>query len=301
MPSRIPIDRLEKIVGKDNVQIRSEKIFVSPENSSAVSEIVKLANQEKFKILPLGSGSILDWSKLPSLRQAPFGSEPQGRRQGGDSSASLTVPEEGRREQSRTAEDMIILKSDRLSRVKKVLPEDLYVILQSGFPLKDLNHHLEPFNLFYPLAPQRAGQAETISAGTMGGAVATNLKAFILKIHPEGKSGERSIQTREYVLALEVIDPEGQILNLGARTFKSVTGYDLPRLFVGSWGTLGFICEISLRLMPARKRKDYADIILDPPRRGEIKGQNNFKTILSSRIKKSLDPNQVFFSLDSLV
>ena len=246
MPNNLPIDQLEKIVGKENLQIHSERVFISPENTSALAEIVKLANLEKFKILPLGSASILEWSKLHS-------------------------------------ENMVILKSDRLNRVKKVFPQDLYVILQAGFPLRDLNHHLKPFNLFYPLA-------DSSSTGTIGGAVATNLK---------GKSGERNIQTKEYVLALEVIDPEGQILNVGARTFKSVTGYDLPRLLVGSWGTLGFISEISLRLVPARKRKDYPGIIVDPPRRGEIKGQKNLKIILSSRIKKSLDPNLVFLSFDS--
>ena len=262
MSKRIPIEDLKKIAGEENLKIHSERVFLSPENSSAVAEVVKLANQEKFKILPLGSSSILDWSKLPS-------------------------------------ENVVVLKSDKQNNIKKVVPEDLYVIVQAGFPLKDLNRHLESFNLFYPLAPQSAGPADTSSAGTMGGAVATNLKGFILKIHPEGKSGERNIQTREYVLALEVIDPEGQILNVGARTFKSVTGYDLPRLFVGSWGSLGFISQISLRLVPARKRNDYPDIIFDPPRIDEIKGQNNFKAILNSRIKKSLDPNGVFFSFDS--
>jgi len=248
------IEQLEKIVKKDNLQIHSQKAFVYPENTLAVSDVVKLANQEKFKILPLGSGSILDWAKLVS-------------------------------------ENMVILKSDRLNRVKKVLPEDLYVILQAGFPLKDLNLHLEPFKLFYPLAPQSAGQRETSFAGTMGGAVATNL---------EGKSGERRIQTREYILAVEVVDPEGQILNVGARTFKSVTGYDLARLFVGSWGTLGFISEISLRLLPARKRKNYPALIFDPPRRDGTEGESNLKTILSARIKKSLDPKEVFLSFDDL-
>ena len=274
------IDQLEKIAGKGNLQILSEKVFVSPENATAVSEIVKLANREKFKILPLGSGSILDWSKLPSLQQAHFVPSALSARQGGDSSTSLTVPEQGR-----AAENTVILKSDRLNRVKKVVPEDLYVIVEPGFHLKDLNRHLEPFNLFYPLA-------DTDSTVTMGGSIATNLK---------GKSGERNIQTKEYVLALEVIDPQGQIMNVGAKTFKSVTGYDLPRLFVGSWGTLGFISQISLRLVPARKRKDYPTIILDPPRGEENKNQNATKAILSSRIKQTLDPNQVFLDFDSLV
>lgn len=240
-------DQLKKIAGKDNLQIHSQRVFVTPENTSVVSEIVRLANQEKFRILPLGSGSILEWSKYPS-------------------------------------ENMIVLKSSRLNMIKKVLPEDLYVILQSGFLLKNLNQHLESFNLFYPLA-------DNSSSGTMGGSVASNLK---------GKSGEKDVQTKEFILTLELVDPEGQILNMGARTFKSVTGYDLPRLIVGSWGSLGFISEISLRLMPLRKRKDYPGITFEPPKRIKIKGENNSKATLSYRIKKSLDPNGVFVNFDSV-
>jgi glycolate oxidase len=245
--SRIPIDNLEKVVGKDNVHILSDRPFLSPENTFTLSEIVKLANNERFSILPLGSGSMLDLSKLPR-------------------------------------ENMVVLKSDKLNRIKKIVPEDLYVILEAGFPLKDLNQHLEPFNLFYPLVDNN-------SRGTIGGAVATNLK---------GKCGQREIQTKEYVLAIEVVNPEGQILHVGARTFKSVTGYDLPRLFVGSWGTLGFISEISLRLVPVRKKKEYPSIILDPPPRRMNKDPHDLSSVLSSRIKKELDPKEVFLSFDSL-
>jgi glycolate oxidase len=247
MLSRMPLNKLEKIVGKDNFQIQSDRVFISPETASAISEIVKLANKERFKILPLGSSSILDGSKL-------------------------------------SGENLVILKSDKLNQIKKVVPEDLYVILEAGFPLKDLNRHLEPFNLFYPLADDN-------SHGTIGGSVATNIK---------GKSGQREIQTKDYVLALEVVNPEGQLLHVGARTFKSVTGYDLPRLFVGSRGTLGFISEISLRLVPARKKKDYPSIILDPSPRRMNKDLHDLSSVLSSRIKKELDPNGVFLSFNSL-
>jgi glycolate oxidase len=247
VPNTIPIDKLDKIVGKENLKVQSGRVFISPENSSTVSEIVKLANRNKFKILPSGSGSIVDPSRL-------------------------------------NTDNLVILKSDKINRVVKVVPQDLYVILQAGFPLKELNRHLESYNLFSPLADGN-------SAGTMGGAAATNLK---------GKSGERSIQTREYVLAVEVINPEGQILNVGARTFKSVTGYDLPRLFVGSWGTLGFISEISLRLVPARKRKEYPSFIPNHPNRSKKQDKNDLKTEVSSRIKKSLDPNEIFFQFNSL-
>lgn len=247
MSNRIPKDKIEKIVGKENVLIQSGKMFVYPVDITVISEIIKLAIQEKFKLLPLGSGSILDWSKLPS-------------------------------------ENMVVLKSDRLNKIVKVVPEDLYVILQAGFPLKDLNPQLQSFNLFYPLTDNNSHES-------MGGLVATNLK---------GKSGDKNLQTTEYVLALEIIDSQGQILNVGARTFKSVTGYDLPRLYVGSWGTLGFISEISLRVVPISKRKHYPSFVSNPPLRNPQKGQNDMKAVLSSHIKDLLDPNQIFFTLESL-
>ncbi len=223
-------------------------VFVSPKNTSITSDIVLLANENRFRILPSGFGSALDSSRLVS-------------------------------------DSMVILKSGRMNKIKRVVPEDLYVILEPGFPLKNLNQHLEPYNLFYPLADGKSG-------GTIGGSVATNL---------QGKSGEKSVQTKEYVLSLEVVNPEGQILNIGARTFKSVSGYDLPRLYVGSWGTLGFITEISLRLVPAGKRKDYPAVQAMHPKREKNAGNADLKNILSGRIKKSLDPNGVFLKLESLL
>lgn len=242
------IDNLKKIAGEKNLQILSHRINVSPENALIVSQIIKLANQEKLKIIPVGSESILDVRNLLTGRE-------------------------------------LLLKSDRLNKIKKVVAEDLYVILEPGFLLKYLNEQLQPVNLFYPLA-------DKTSKGTVGGMVACNLK---------GNSRERNLQTRDYVLALEVIDPQGEILKVGARTFKSVTGYDLPRLFVGSWGTLGMITEISLRLVPVGKRKEHENLSFESPKRSGPKDQNDYRSVLSSRIKKSLDPNGVFPELQSIV
>jgi glycolate oxidase len=241
------IENLKKIAGEKNLQILSDRIDVSPENSVVISEIIKLANQEKFRIIPVGVESILDAKNL------------------------LTGKE-------------LFLKSGRLNKIKRVVADDLYVISEPGFLLKDLNEQLQPFNLFYPLADES-------SMGTVGGAVACNLK---------GDAKDKNLQTKDYVLALEVVDPQGEILRVGARTFKSVTGYDLPRLFVGSWGTLGVITEISLRLVPLGKRKEYEDLILKPPKRSDSEDQDDYRTILSSRIKNSLDPNGISPDLQSI-
>jgi glycolate oxidase len=247
MLSSTIIEQLEKIVGKGNLEARLDGVFVSPEDVTKASEVIRLANEHKLKLLPLGLGSLLDSSKL-------------------------------------TSENLIILKTGRLNQLKKVVSEDLYVILEPGFPLKDLNQRLDEFNLFYPFAGPK-------SVGTIGGSVATNLK---------GKSDDRSIQTKDYVLFLELINPQGEIMHVGARTFKSVTGYDLPRLYVGSWGTLGFITEISLRLVPIKKRKHYPAFIPDPSPRNENKNLKDIKATISSRIKTALDPDQIFFDIISI-
>jgi glycolate oxidase len=247
MLNRTIIEQAEKIVGKGSLEARLDGVFVSPENAAKASEVIKLAGEYKLKILPLGSGSWLDSSKLPS-------------------------------------EKLVILKTDRLNQLKKVVSEDLYAILEPGFPLRDLNQRLQEFNLFYPLTGPK-------SDGTIGGSVAANLK---------GKSGDKSIQTKEYVLALRVINPQGQIMHVGAQTFKSVTGYDLPRLYVGSWGTLGFITEISLRLVPTKKRKYYPALVPDPFPRNKNKYLKDVKSSISSRIKLALDPQQIFFDIASI-
>lgn len=247
MLSQALIEKLKKIVGEKNLQILSDRIDVSPHNSSTVSEILTLANREGFTVIPAGAESVLDPKKLLKGKE-------------------------------------LFLKSNKLDQIKNVVAQDLYVILEPGFPLKYLNQRLQEFNLFYPLA-------ESTSKGTVGGSVAGNLR---------GNAKERTLQTKDYVLALEVVDPQGEILKIGARTFKSVTGYDLPRLFVGSWGTLGVITEISLRLVPLGKRKDYEEIVLEVPQRSGSEGSNDYRSVLSSRVKKSLDPNGILPDLQSI-
>jgi glycolate oxidase len=59
--------------------------------------------------------------------------------------------------------------------------------------------------------------------------------------------------TKDYVIGLQVVTPEGEIIRTGGRTVKNVTGYDLTKLIVGSEGTLGIITEATLRLIPKPK------------------------------------------------
>ena len=76
---------------------------------------------------------------------------------------------------------------------------------------------------------------------TLGGNVATNAG---------GIKGAKYGTTKDYVLALEVVLPDGRILHTGSRCMKTASGYDLTKLFVGSEGTLGVITEITLKINP---------------------------------------------------
>ena len=76
---------------------------------------------------------------------------------------------------------------------------------------------------------------------TLGGNVATNAG---------GLKGAKYGTTRDYVLGIQVVLPDGRIMRTGSKAMKSVSGYDLTRLFVGSEGTLGVVTEITLKINP---------------------------------------------------
>ena len=99
----------------------------------------------------------------------------------------------------------------------------------------DLDRVLTPHGFFFPPDPASG------SVCTLGGNVATNAG---------GIKGAKYGTTKDYVLALEVVLPDGRILHTGSKCMKSVSGYDLTRLFVGSEGTLGVITEITLKINP---------------------------------------------------
>ncbi len=65
-----------------------------------------------------------------------------------------------------------------------------------------------------------------------------------------GMTGMKYGVTRDYVLALEIVLPDGSVINTGSKTLRSVAGYDLTRFFVGSEGTLGVFTKITLKLLP---------------------------------------------------
>jgi D-lactate dehydrogenase (cytochrome) len=120
-----------------------------------------------------------------------------------------------------------------MNRVVRLSIEDLDVTVQAGVTRKQLDAALRPEGVFFPVDPG--------ADATIGGMVST------------GASGTTTVRygaMRENVLSLTVISADGEVVRTRSRARKSSAGYDLTRLFIGAEGTLGLICEATLRVRP---------------------------------------------------
>jgi glycolate oxidase len=129
----------------------------------------------------------------------------------------------------------ILLVMVEMNRIWNVNTVDLLVEVEAGAVTADIDKAANKFGLFYPPDP---GSMKT---STIGGNIAENAG---------GLRGLKYGVTKDYVNAIEVVLPTGEIVNLGTKTVKSVTGYNLVDLIVGSEGTLGVVTKATLRLLP---------------------------------------------------
>jgi len=213
MEDRI-IERLREIAGSHNLLISRDELLryssdgtkrnalaeavVLPESTEQVAAVAQLCTEEGVPLTPRGGGTGLSGGALAL---------------NGGVGLSLT----------------------KMKRVREIVPEDLYVIVEAGMTTEQLHRTAQTAGLFYPPDPA-SGRYSTI-----GGDVATSAR---------GLRGPKYGGTRNYLMGLEVVMPTGEVVNTGARTVKSVAGYDLTRLICGSEGTLAIVTAAILKLIP---------------------------------------------------
>ncbi|QUF64264.1 glycolate oxidase subunit GlcD [Bacillus atrophaeus] len=134
----------------------------------------------------------------------------------------------------------LVLLFKHMNRILDIDEENLTITVQPGVITLDMILQAESKQLFYPPDPS------SMKISTIGGNINEN---------SGGLRGLKYGVTRDYVMGLEVVLANGDIIRTGGKLAKDVAGYDLTRLFVGSEGTLGIVTEAILKLVPKPETK----------------------------------------------
>lgn len=157
--------------------------------------------------------NILTWTYAQDIPVTPWGA--------GTSTEGNPVPTLGG----------LVMDMTQMDKIIEIRPQDLQADVQPGVLRKELNRQCGRHGLFFPPDPG--------ADASIGGMIANNA------------SGVQTVKygaTKDYVMKLTVVLPQGNIIHTGCKAHKSSSGYDLSRLFVGSEGTLGVVTEATLRL-----------------------------------------------------
>ncbi|MDH4619217.1 FAD-linked oxidase C-terminal domain-containing protein [Brevibacillus sp. AY1] len=129
----------------------------------------------------------------------------------------------------------IVLTLHRMNQIVEIDEQNLTITVQPGVRTVDIHQAVEARGLFYPPDPG------SMVISTIGGNIALN---------SGGLRGLKYGTTKDYVLGLEAVLPNGEVIRTGGKLMKDVAGYDLTKLLVGSEGTLAIITEAILKLIP---------------------------------------------------
>jgi glycolate oxidase len=213
------VTELENIVGSANVSIaESDRITHSYDATKAqfLPDVVVYAEN---------TAEVRKIAQLANSRKIPI--IPRG---AGSGFTGGTLPVHGG----------IVLVLTRMNKIIEIDSDNLIAVVEPGVVTADLQREVERQGLFYP--PDPASK----EFSTLGGNVA------------ECAGGPRCVKygvTKDFIMGLEVVTPQGDVIRTGGRTLKNVVGYDLTKLFVGSEGTLGIVTEITLKLIPKPEAK----------------------------------------------
>jgi len=203
------------IVGDGNVRYSQAELLAYSYDATA-----NFQAKPDVVLSPKSTEEIADIIKLCAKEQLPI--IPRG---SGTNLAAGTVPTSGG----------VVILFNRMNQIIELDTENLTVTVQPGVITEDLTTFVERNGLFYPPDPS------SMKISTIGGNVSEN---------SGGLRGLKYGVTKDYVKALTVVLPNGEVLKTGGKLAKDVAGYDLTYLLVGAEGTLGIITEIILKLIP---------------------------------------------------
>ena len=209
------IHKLREIVGQDQVTTVPEELACYSYDGTG---------QEYPPAAVVFPGSTEEICRIMALASAtPFPVVPRG---AGTGMTGGALPVSGG----------LVMVMSRLNRILEIDRDNQIAAVEPGVITGDLRTEAGRHGLYYPPDPA------SLKFCTMGGNVAECAG---------GPSAVKYGVTRDYVLGLEAVLPDGRLIHTGVRTAKGVVGYDLTRLLVGSEGTLAIVTKITVRLLPA--------------------------------------------------
>ncbi|OXU15560.1 FAD-binding oxidoreductase [Sedimentisphaera salicampi] len=215
------VNRLKSLVGENNI-IEGNREGLEPFSHDEIPDTSHVSFPEVV-VKPSSKEEIVEIVKLANKEKIPI--TPRG---AGSGLSGGAVPVKGG----------IVISFEKMNSIIELDLDNLMLTVEPGVVTNDINEYLNEHQLFFP------GYPMSEQACFIGGNIAENAG---------GAAAVKYGVTRRYVLGLEVVTPTGNIVNLGGKLNKDVTGYDLIGLFIGSEGTLGIVTKIILKLLPKPK------------------------------------------------
>lgn len=208
------LHRLREMFGEDRARILTgqefrvvdepERVVAFPQTLEELSEMLKLASDERWRVIPAGAGGWLTMGNRPVSFH-------------------------------------LIVSTAGMNRVLEYEPADLTATVEAGCALSAFNQLAAEHRQFIPLDPFGGANA------TLGGVVATASSGPLRCAYGT---------PRDWLIGIRVVHPNGGVTKAGGKVVKNVAGYDLCKLYTGSFGSLAVIAEMSfkLRALPATEK-----------------------------------------------
>lgn len=213
------VKELESILGSKNVILDKEKM----ENYSHDETPEEYAHMPDVVITPTTAEQIAEVMKLANKHLIPV--TPRG---AGSGLSGGAIPTFGG----------ILLSIEKMNKVLEIDYDNMMIVVEPGLVTNEINGLVEDKGLFF------AGYPMSLLTCYIGGNIAENAGG--------GKAIKYGV-TGQYVMGLEIVTPTGEIVELGGKNVKDVTGYDIKKLIIGSEGTLGVITKAIIKLSPKPK------------------------------------------------
>lgn len=221
------IKELEGIVGARNVIVDEEAMAPYSHDETPADQYGVMPG---VVVTPTSTQQVADLVKLANRHLIPV--TPRG---AGSGLSGGAIPIFGG----------ILLSVEKMNKVLEIDYANMMIVVEPGLVTNEINGLVEEHGLFF------AGYPMSLESCFVGGNIAENAGG--------GKAVKYGV-TGQYIMGMELVTPEGDVVMLGGKNVKDVTGYDLKKLIVGSEGTLGIVTKAIVKLSP--KPKFQSDLLV---------------------------------------